>query len=544
MLKSARGIRNGETLEADVCIVGAGPAGITLAMALAGSGRRILLIEAGGARGPGGAQALYRGETADPAFHQPPDSDRTRGLGGSSSMWGGRCMPYDRQDFEPRAHIANSGWPFDLAELEPYYRRAQKIADCGDYAYRAGAAGLPGEMIEGAQTGALRLDSLERWSPPVHFGKANRAALAASQEITVLTGAVVTGLEHANGRVSRVLLKSIKGADLGSVSAGIVVLAGGGLETPRLLMHTATATSPALGDHSGWLGRGYMSHVGGVIARLQIAPQRKVIFGYEQDGAGVFVRRRLTLSPEAQAEERLPNMYALLDRPLLDDASHNSAVLSAAYLVKRLVQRQTTDTAGTSDTGRFAHYRRHIKNLLFGAPEVLTVLPKFGRKRFLTGRRVPSLLLASDDNRFYLYFHAEQSAHPDSRIVLSDERDSLGMRRLRVEGKLLEDDAHGIVRAHRRIGAELERSGAGRLEFLGDDPLALVRTCKSTLGHHIGAARMSTRPKDGVVDANGRVHETENLYVLGAAALPTSSQAHPTLTILALAFRMADHICG
>lgn len=541
MLQSAKKLPDGTTLSADICIVGAGPAGITLAISLMAHGKNVLLIEAGGPRGEAGAQAFYKGYTDNPALHQAPETDRTRGLGGTSAMWGGRCMPYDPQDFDRRDHIENSGWPFAIDTLEPYYRAAQTAAEAGNWAYTAAEAGLPGDMIERAETDVLRLDTLERWSPPTHFGKKYRDDLRASMHVTVLTGAVAVGLAEDNGQVTEIQLRTVKGNKNLRVKAGTVVLAGGGLEVPRLLMHTATGAKPALGDHSGWLGRGYMSHVGGVIAKLHISAGRSVVFGYEQDTDNVYLRRRLTLSAAAQAAHRLPNMYALLDRPLLDDASHDSAVLSLTYLAKRLLQRQSRSEYADK-SGNFANYKRHLKNLLFGAPEVLTVLPRFGRKRFLTGRRLPSLLLKSKGDHYYLYFHAEQSAVQDSRIALVPETDALGMRKLRVEVKLSEPDAEGIVRAHRLIGSELKKTGAGQLEFLGADPLALVKACKATLGHHVGATRMTDSPATGVVDKDCKVFGTNNLYIASAAVLPSSSQAHPTLTVLALALRLSDHL--
>ncbi|WP_425040541.1 GMC oxidoreductase [Primorskyibacter sp. S187A] len=539
--KSAR-IAAGDAIETDICIIGAGPAGVTLALALRGSGKRILLLEAGGLKRAGKtAQSLYEGQSENLAFHQLPDSDRTRGLGGTSSMWGGRCMPYDEIDFALRPHMHGSGWPISFETLLPFYGRAQKAVDCGDWAYTAPQAHLPGTMIEGAQTDDLRLDTLERWSPPTHFGKSNRAALEAAQDITVLTDVVVTELVYAGEQITRAEAVVLRGGAGFSVRAGQFVLAGGGLETARLLMHSKAANGQKLGDHSGWLGRGYMCHVGGVIARLVLKPGHEVIFGYEQDGDGVYVRRRLTLSAQAQWRHGLPNMYALLDRPLLDDASHQSAILSLTYLAKRVLQRQTTD-ASARDGGAFAHYKRHIRNLVFGAPEVLTVLPRFGRNRFLQGRRIPSLLTKPDSSDFYLYFHAEQSAVKASAVYLGEERDALGMRRLHIDAKLDGEDAAGIVRAHDVIGQELEKTGAGRLEYLGQDPEALVRACKCTLGHHIGTTRMAALPEDGVVDADARVFHTRNLFVASASILPTSSQAHPTLTVLALALRLADHL--
>ena len=547
-LKAQR-IPVGETLRCDVCIVGGGVAGLVIARSLQAAGRDVVLLEAGGLRGPGRAQALYRGTVRAPGFHLAPDSDRTRGLGGSSALWGGRCMPYDPVDFEHRAHVTHSGWPLDLQTLEPWYRQAQVLADCGGWSWTAEEAGMPGRLIEGFESPVLRTETLERWSRPTHFGRSLGPALLASDRVRIVTGAVATGLRRdtSGRRIDAVEVRAVSGGKRFAVAAARIVLAGGGLETVRLLLASGTDGTgrPAIGDHSGWLGRGYMTHVGGVIAQLRIAPGRRVIFGYERDPEGVYVRRRFTFSPEAQRAERLVNLYALLDRPLLSDAGHNSAILSLTWLAKRILQRQSRDDMPDAATGgMLALYRRHLRNLVFGAPEVLSVLPRFGRDQFLSGRRVPSLLMASGDNRFHLYFHAEQSPDRDNRITVDRaDRDALGMPRIVLDARLSDPDAEAILRAHRLIGRELETAGAGSLEFLEpDDPMSSLRRCKATLGHHIGAARMSANPADGVVDGNGRVHLMDNLYVASAAMLPSSSQAHPTLTVLALALRLADHL--
>jgi choline dehydrogenase-like flavoprotein len=158
---------------------------------------------------------------------------------------------------------------------------------------------------------------------------------------------------------------------------------------------------------------------------------------------------------------------------------------------------------------------------------------------------MPSLLMASGDNSFYLYFHSEQTPDRRNRIELDPGAvDAVGMPRLRIEAALLEADAEAILRAHALIGHELRAAGVGDLEFLDpDDPkLTLRRDCTATLGHHIGGARMAVAAEDGVVDPDLKVHGLDNLYVASAAALPVSSQAHPTLTVLALALRLARHL--
>ncbi len=541
-LKAAR-IETGQEISGDVCIVGAGIVGTVLAHELAASGQSVILLEAGGLKGAAGSLPLYRGDSDNHDFHLPPDMDRARGLGGTSSMWGGRCMPFDPIDFEPRDHVPFSGWPMRYADMEPWYRRAQEYADCGAYAYQSTAAGLTGDLVEGLESDDLLMSSLERWSPPTHFGKKLGRGLVGSQNVTLITGAVAVGLETGNEaeEITRIKVRSVNSKREFHVAAKQFVLAGGGLETTRLLLATERPDRAAVGDHSNWLGRGYMCHVGGVIARVIFNEDRKTVFGYEQDGDGIYVRRRFTFSNRVQRDEKLPNIYALLDRPLLDDASHGSASLSLLFLIKRLVQRQSADSTDTA-TGTFALYKRHLRNLVLGAPEVMSVLPRFGRQRFLRGRRIPSLLLASKNNSFYLYFHAEQFPNRDSRVVLSDDTDEVGLARLRVEAKLDESDVDAILAAHRVIDRELRASGAGRLEFFDENTRAAIRRCKCTLGHHIGTTRMAADPDQGVVDENAKVHGMKNLFVASSSIFPTSSQAHPTLSILAFTLRLADYL--
>lgn len=542
MYRNGRRIRSGEVMKTDVCIIGAGAAGMVLAKELGQRGIDVLLVEAGAKRGGRRAQHLYGGEVSDPGRHTHPDRDRFRGLGGSTQAWGGRCMPFDPVDFIPRSEIGSPGWPIPAEELSRWYLDAQDYVDCGSYAYSADKAGLEGELIEGFTSSKVRTNTLERWSPPTHFGKSLFDELEAMPNVTVLSHAVAIGLDRANNaeEVSAVRVASFPGLKLARVKAKTVVMAGGGLETTRLLLNSAENGKPAIGDHSGWLGRGYMCHVMGTIARIKIAPQTKVIFGFEKDAEGIYVRRRLTLSAETLREIGAPNIYALFDRPLVGNAEHGSAVLSLTYLAKRVLQPQSRDGSSSKDSAVIAH----LRNLLFGAPQALSVLPKFGRERFLQGRRLPSLLESSEDNTYYLTFHAEQSPSPQSRITLVDDVDTTGLKKVLVSPHQSDRDVQGVVRAHQIIGEELERTGAGRLEFIGDDPAALVVESKFTLGHHIGTTRMSADPSEGVVDENLRVHDMRNVYVASASVFPTSSQAHPTLTILALTIRLAHHLEG
>lgn len=542
MLLDARSISNGQTLTADVCIIGAGAAGITLAMELLETGMNIILLEAGGKTRAGPSQTLYQGSLNDPVRHLPLDQARYRQLGGTTSLWGGRCIPFDSVDFDQREWVSHSGWPFPQKELDDYYRRAHSYCECGDYSYQVSSAlpGAPLSMLPGFSDGDVNTSGIERWSPPTQFGKVYRPILARAGNLRVLLYAPVVELRASpdGKRIDSVDVATFNGRRF-TVRAGTVLLAGGGLETTRLLLASRRVHREGIGNHSDWLGCGYMSHIHGVIASATLTAGQNVMFGYEADPKGVFCRRRIAFSEEAQRKHSLLNSYMLLDRPLVGDPGHGDAVLSAAFLLKRLLGGRQQEQLGN---GKYALYWRHIRNVLMGSPQALSVLPKFGRKRLLQRRRIPSLLLRSRSNAYYLYFQSEQVPHRDNRVTLDESCDEFGMPRLRLNFHVTPQDRESVQRAHELIDRELRRQHCGFLTYLGNDVPMLLEDVKAVLGHHIGTTRMSANPSQGVVDGDCRVHGVANLFVASSSVFPTSSHANPTLTIVAMAIRLADHL--
>ncbi|HEB86091.1 MAG TPA: GMC family oxidoreductase [Gammaproteobacteria bacterium] len=544
MIEEAASIPAGSAVSCEICIVGAGPAGITLALELAKTGGNIVLLEAGGLKNSGKSMELYRGELADPARHLPLDSDRYRQLGGTSALWGGRCIPFSAIDFETRDYVPHSGWPLSKEELDPYYRKAHTYCECGDYLYHTDDAMPedPAEMIPGFKGHAVTSNTIERWSPPTHFGKTYKKALQDAPNIRVLMHAVCLSID-VSGDGTEVSSLSVGrfGRESFTIKPEVTVLCGGGLEVTRLLLASNKVHKTGLGNHSDWLGRGYMCHISGSIARVRFADNVVPIYGYELDREGIYCRRRLCISEQAQREQKLLNAYLLLDRPLLSDPEHGSGLFSLAFIAKKILQH---DQTRAPFKGKYALYWRHIINILKGSPEVLSVLPRWCRNRFIQGRRIPSLLQRSKNNEYHLYYHTEQIPDRDSRITLSDKVDIFGVPRLFVDYRIAEKDVESICLTHRLIDTELRDSGCGKLVYDSDNPAEAIRDHQAMLGHHIGTTRMAARDSDGVVDENCQVHGIPNLFVASSSIFPTSGQANPTLTIVALTIRLAAHIKG
>jgi choline dehydrogenase-like flavoprotein len=527
----------------DVCIVGGGAAGLTLADALTGSGLTVLVLEAGGLKQTPAAQDAYRGEVVDPASHPWLEHFRVRAIGGASRAWGGRCLPFDPIDFEQRDWVPGPGWPIGLQSLEEDYRLAQIAAEAGPFDYDPASA-LPGAQAELAPglDGPRIVTRLERFSRPTNFWTRFREALAGDPAVHVLMDAPVLAvrLTPDGGTVDHLDVRSSDGATV-EIRACHYVLAAGGLETVRLMLASDDVKPGGVGGDSGHLGRHYMSHIAATAGQVVFADPAHVAFDYAVDAAGVYVRRRLTLTAQAQRELKCLNVAFRTHLPDPSDPSHRDAILSAMYLVKDLVlyeySRKLRERRPT--TGLIA---RHIGNVARDPLALARFSRRWIEKRILAERKLPSVVLGSANGTYALEFHAEQTPNPDSRLTLSDARDQLGQRRLRVDWRMSETDVLSLQKAYSVLAEELVRTGTGVLNYDPETVAERARAEGAYGGHHIGAARMSASPEDGVVDSQCRVHGVGNLHIASAAVFPTSGQANPTLTLLALTLRLAARL--
>lgn len=547
MITDAADIAEGASLSADVCIVGAGAAGITLALELAGSGLEVLLLESGGLRAERDTQKLYQGAVADERLHAPPHRFRQRRFGGSTTIWGGRCVPLDEIDFERREYVPNSGWPFSLETLLPYYPRANELSEAGEFRYRASEVfnPLPRPMIEGFRSEHFTTDTLERFSRPTDFGRRYRELLRLAPNIRVLLHANATELNlyAGAGAVESVTVCTLRGKRF-SVRAARFVLATGGLETPRLLLASRRVASRGIGNDHDIVGRFYMCHIAGAIGTFKFDRPAGIWHGYDRSPDGIYCRRRLALTPETQRRLGIGNFIARLHHPRITDPSHRTAVLSALQLARGLISYEYSKRLHGEERASPGDWLRHARNVMSAPGEVLAFGHHILRDRFLAARKFPSIIVPSTAGHYSLDFHAEQQPNPSSRITLTEELDALRVPRLQVDWRYTAGDLETVRAAVGLLAKDIHSSGVGQYEYDPESIELEVTRYGAYGGHHLGTARMGTDGRTSVVDPHCRVHGVENLYLAGGAVFPTSSQANPTLTIVALALRLAEHLQG
>jgi choline dehydrogenase-like flavoprotein len=480
MFVDARAIESGARLACDVCIIGAGAAGISLARELRGGRGRVCVLESGGLEPDAETQALYRGHGTGLANDGYVETSRLRYFGGSTNHWWGMCAPLDAHDFEPRPWVPHSGWPLSRVDLDPYYARAQPVCQLGPFDYDP-AAWDP----DPPPLGPRAERRMWQYGPPTRFGAVYREELRASTNVSVhlFANAVDLSASDSGRRVERVVVKTLAGGQF-TVAARTVVLAAGGIENPRLLLGSDGVVNGGLGNGRDLVGRFFMDHPHRHPAgEILFDDPRLAAWSGKQVARGTRFLIHLGIRPEVQRQHGLLNGSIQLVHPWGAEDETERSLLSLLR-----------DLAGGAGAG---------------APK-----------------------------RAELFARIEQAPNPESRVRLSEERDALGQRRVVLDWRLgaLERDA--LQRILEMLAEDLAAAGTARVR-IGTDA-APAREFGGE--HHMGTTRMSDDPATGVVDRDCRVHGIENLYVAGSAVFPTVGWANPTLTIVALSLRLADHL--
>lgn len=521
----------GSTIKADICIVGAGAAGITVATELDGTSQTVCLIESGGHGPDEDTQALYDVEIAGHPVREKFMS-RARYFGGTCNLWAGRTMRLTAMDFAPRDWIPHSGWPLPFGELERYYPRAARLVR------------LPSCDTLETITSRDRMSPVERglfdnpdlqptvaaWAKkPLRFGAAYRKQLQRSRNVSIYLNANLTDIQlnGAGNQVEHCTVASLAGTKL-RLRATKFVLACGGLETARLLLASRSVHSSGIGNQFDTVGRYYMDHPRAVFGKVRFATPQKLPLLTGVPLADGMAQIGVQLSETAQRREHLLNNYLTLERHWSDQAAqaYQSLVRSMKILLRK-------GYAGR----RLSLSRADLATI----PELIYLLaPRELLPHFLysSARRVKQRL-SKGVSELVIVNYCEQMPNPQSRVYLGDERDRLNMPRLVLDWQIRQEETESLMRLQALLDCHLRRHRLGWLDTTGEE---FSDRLYRDASHHIGTARMSTNPRNGVVDEQCAVHGVGNLFIAGSAVFPTSGHANPTLTIVALAIRLAAHL--
>ncbi|GAA1051178.1 GMC family oxidoreductase [Arthrobacter russicus] len=534
-----RTVASGSRFRSRVAVVGSGPAGTTVARELSENGVDVILLEAGGPEASAAAQDTLKGSGPHQAL-EPLDKAREKRLGGTSHRWGGRTFPFDELDFEARLALGIDGWPMSREEMLPYYRRAAAVLELGAFDWTAHTAvpGEPEHLLRNRSHADLEDRLIWRWSPPVKFGEVVRRELADQENCRIFSHATVTKLvkDADSGRIIEAVCKS--GKSEFSVVADDFVLAAGGVETARMLL------ANDLGNEHDQVGRNYMIHPIGEVGTLRLRDPKSagLAVRYARTSDGVWARRLLQLSTEVRREEDLLNLGLAIWYVDPMEPGHRDPLLSSFALARKAL----TKFGGFKATGMHRRFERvggvdqHLANVFKGFPQLIGFAGRWLKDRILSTRTLPSFWVYSHRGEYRLRFDAEQSPDPQSRVMLSDERDGFGVPRIVSQHSVSVGDRQNYLKSLRRIAETIEATGWA--EYVPPSEAQMLEMQMSDATHQMGVVRMGTAPESSVLDADLRVWSIPNLYCATAGAFPSAGMAGPTLTVVALATRLADHL--
>lgn len=490
----ARTVPEGTVLETDLAIIGGGPAGISMALALAGAPFRVMLLESGGLGFDAKTQALYDG-TKTGVSYLGLQVSRMRYLGGGTNIWGGWSRPMDRIEFEERGWMPHSGWPFGLEALQPHYPRAQALCEAGPWLYEKAEKWSPemGPMIAlgegGVATRWFQFSKMRGSFLPTHFGLRYADDLRRVRNLSTYLHANVTrlGLARGGARIDQLDVATLSGRRF-VVRPRFAVLASGAIEIARLMLASNDVMAAGVGNANDLVGRYFADHpIPRDIATLVLFDGKLAPYYLSNQTIERAVMRAGLFPDEAYRRARavLDSSITVESVTKLDELGNSTVAATAAAL--------------GVDAGNAVAYS------LGGGCEV--------------------------------------TPDPERRITLDGGRDALGMPKVKLEMRLADSDLAHFRDTLKELGRQLLTSRAGMVRLnLKERSQWLAELDWGN--HHMGTARAHADPKKGVVDANLQVHGVSNLFVAGSAVYPTYGAVNPTLSIVAMALRLADHLKG
>jgi choline dehydrogenase-like flavoprotein len=536
MFLDARKVEVGTLLRSNVCIVGGGVAGITLALEFERHGIDCLLLESGGFAADEATRDLCRGENIGLPYVFA-DGCRSRFLGGSSNCWGGWCSPLREHDMEQRDWVPESGWPFARRELQPYYERAHPVLRLGPVTYDVDhwVAAINRKDVRRIPLPSGRVeDSVSQFSSPSRLGSIYRDALQRSKHVRTCLYANVVDIETdaSAQKVLRLLVKSLNGRSF-HVEATQFVLACGGIENARLLLASNQIRSGGVGNAADLVGRYFTDHPRLIAGHVRLSPNwsRNRLYDAKLhymnravSANGTFISAQFSIARKVQQQEGL---------------------LNSLLWFSSVFPGEGTDAAEALIRMKHRLHGQAGPEFSFSADLALLARHPIDSGSFIVARLLQP---ASVIKKVQIEVVCEPSPNRDSRITLSRDRDQLGMPRVRVDWRLGEQVKRTFDRSVAIFGEELRSAGVADVELAenleGREWPEVHPRPWHHLGiwHHMGTTRMNDSPTKGVVNRDCKIHGMANLYIAGSSVFPTYGTNYPTITIVALSLKLADHL--
>lgn len=487
----------------DFTVIGAGTAGIFLALKLALKGRKVLIIESGQQGINPQSQELNTAITAGRKLTISHNKGRKRALGGTSLAWGGQALPFCDIDFVKKDWVEYSGWPILLEELDYHYGRAIEFLGIDDLDFRKEIFSKIKVEDPGFDPSLLDFH-VAKWAKNKDFYKVFEKSNAAG--IDIIYNAVLKTVQQENGKVTSIEIVNTKGNNL-KFPVTNLVLSNGTIETIRTMLYNKLS-------NSDWLGKAFMDHPCievGVIAQQETFDIQKRFAPHRWKG--LYYSMRMTLSQEQQVKDKLLNCSAgvmFTPRP-----------------------GQSNPYADFKQFMKTFH-PKHLWGMMKSGPRLFKSLFIF----FTQGFHFKGMFEGK------IVIMAEQAPCKESTVSLSEELDIVGVPKPVINWVLTRKTWDSVVTTSRNVRDEFKRLGLGKIVLY---PHVRVEEPEweaylSDVNHHMGGARMSDHPGDGVVDKNLKVWGMDNLFLCSPAVFPTGSHSNPVLTLLALSNRLADHM--